>query len=113
MVALAKGQRVEPLIRDSRSFALCQISAEDRFLYRKFATSEAEMDEDSFVSLMSRSAPSGSPIIERALSYMDCELVRHVDLDSDHRIYVGQVRHAAILTDTKPAILVGENGTRH
>jgi flavin reductase (DIM6/NTAB) family NADH-FMN oxidoreductase RutF len=112
MVALTKGQRVEPLIRDSRCFALCQISADDRFLYRKFTTAESELDDDTFVSLMTRCAPSGSPIIERALNYLDCELVRHIELD-DQRIYVGQVHHAAILADTKPAVLFGENGVKH
>ncbi len=37
MVAIPKGQPVEPLILDSRGFALCQISVNDRFLLRKFA----------------------------------------------------------------------------
>ena len=36
MVAIVQGLPVEPLIRDSRSFVLCQISAGDGLLQRLF-----------------------------------------------------------------------------
>src|SRR5688572_29690531 len=36
MVAINRGQHIEPLLRNSRSFVLCQISESDRFLLRKF-----------------------------------------------------------------------------
>lgn len=109
MVALAMGQPVEPLLRDSRAFALCQIGDDDRFLERKFAAAP-ERGEDPFVSLDIDIAPSGSPIIRRAMGYLDCELVRHVDLESDHRLYVGLVHSGALMMDGAPAVVVGPNG---
>src|SRR5262245_51541232 len=109
MVALSKGQSIEPIIRDSRGFALCQISAEDRFLIRKFSQS-ASNGEDPLVSMMTKRAPSGSPVVDRALSYLDCEIVRHVELDCDFRVYIGQVRAGAVLNQGSPAISFGGNG---
>jgi flavin reductase (DIM6/NTAB) family NADH-FMN oxidoreductase RutF len=110
MVAIRKGQTVEPLIRDSRAFALCQISADDRYLQRKFAALEAITEgpvEDPFVTLATRCAVTGSPIIERAMSYLDCELVRNIELDCDHRLYVGLVHCGGVLRSTPPAVYYG------
>ena len=117
LVSLRRGQGIEPLIRDSRAFAICQISEDDRFLQRKFsnrctsATADDDEDDDVFVNLSARSAPSGSPILDHAMSYMDCELLRNVDLDTDYRLYVGQVHHAELLSEAKPVICYGQNGT--
>lgn len=115
MVAIARGTPIEPLIRDSRTFALCQISEGDRLLQRCFAELH-DRAEDPFISLPSHDAPSGSPVIDRALCYLDCELVRHVVLDADYRVYVGQIHHGGVLdAESRPAISVdghvsGTNG---
>ena len=108
MVAIAKGSPVEPLIRDSRAFALCQIGANDRLLMRRFA-SPPERFEDPFVTLPAHPGENGSPIIDRALSYLDCQVVRHIDLDADHRLYVGQIVAGAIMDPAgQPAVEVGQ-----
>jgi flavin reductase (DIM6/NTAB) family NADH-FMN oxidoreductase RutF len=124
--AMPKGQVVEPLIRDSRRFALCQVREGDRFLLRKFEpdTGEdrsAESDrnapragiidhiEDPFVCLPMRLSPGGAPVIERALCYLDCEVTRQIETDGDHRIYVGLVTYAEILQPEPPAVFFGTN----
>jgi flavin reductase (DIM6/NTAB) family NADH-FMN oxidoreductase RutF len=109
IVAVPKGQPVEPLIRDSRSFALCQIAEDDAYLFRKFAQTHDRAD-DPFVALDMRCGTMGAPIIERAMSYLDCEVVRHLELDADHRLYIGQVITGGILHHGKPAIHWDENG---
>ena len=96
MIAIATGSPVAPLIRDSRVFALCQISADDKLLAKKFATAPAAGD-DPFYSIRTTIAPSGSPIVQRAVAFLDCELIRHVDLESDCGLYVGMVRHGGVL----------------
>lgn len=106
MLSLLKGQPVEPLIRDSRTFALCQISDDDRFLQRKFAS--ITVHEDPFVCLATHRASNGAPIIERAMSYLECDLVRNVELDADHRIYVGEITGGGVLHNAKPAISFGD-----
>jgi len=70
-VSIPKGMPVESLIRDSRTFALCQISEDDRFLIRKFG-STPDREDDPFVTLHTIEAPSGAPVVCRAMSYMDC-----------------------------------------
>jgi flavin reductase (DIM6/NTAB) family NADH-FMN oxidoreductase RutF len=114
MVSLRRGQPIEPLIRDSRAFALCQISEDDRFLQRRFSPDCAAVDADEgLISISARCAPSGSPILEHAMSCMDCELLRNVDLDNEYRLYIGQVHHAELLTPARPAMFFGECNGRH
>lgn len=107
MIALPKGTPVEPLIRDSRVFALCQISEDDRFLIRKFAH-PPDRDDDPFVTLPTTCAPSGAPVVMRAMSYVDCELMMHVDLESDHRLFIALVNGARVLHDRRPAVCFGQ-----
>ena len=109
IVAMAKGLPVEPLIRDSRAFALCQIAEDDRLLLRKFAQ-PPNTNEDPFVSIPIIDAPSGSPIVKRAVAYLDCELVRHIDLETDHALYVGQVHQGGILNEGRPAMYIHDGG---
>lgn len=109
MVAIPKGLAVELLIHGSQSFALCQISADDRFLLRKFMHPN-EGGDDPLVTMMTTVAPSGSPILDRAMSCLDCMIVRHVELDSDFRIYVGEVQYGAVLNQGTPAVCFGGNG---
>lgn len=110
MVAINRGQHIEPLLRNSRSFVLCQISESDRFLLRKFTQTDEVPDEDPLVAMMTTSAPSGAPIVDRAMTYLDCEIIRHVELESDFRIYVGQVHAGAVLNHGTPAVQFGGNG---
>lgn len=109
MAAVSTGLPVVPLIRDSRTFALCQIGAGDRLLARKFEHPAIDGD-DPFLSLPVASSPGGAPILERALSWLDCEVVRHIDLESDCGLYVGRVRHGGVLNHGEPAVLFGCNG---
>ena len=37
-------------------------------------------------------------------------IVRHVELDSDFRIYVGEVQYGAVLNQGTPAVCFGGNG---
>jgi len=109
MAAVSTGLAVVPLIRDSHGFALCQLSEEDRFLARKFECAP-EHGDDPFDALPTWTAPSGAPIVRRALAWLDCEVIRHIDLESDHGLYVGLVRAGGILNDGRPAVRYGGNG---
>jgi flavin reductase (DIM6/NTAB) family NADH-FMN oxidoreductase RutF len=122
MVAINRGQHIEPMLRNSRSFVLCQIAESDRFLLRKFngASNGAASgtngnghheDDDPLASMMTTVAPSGAPIVGRAMTYLDCEIIRHVELESDYRIYVGQVHSGAVLNQGAPAVQFGGNGS--
>ena len=110
MAAISTGLPIESLIRDSRSFALCQLGDDDRLLRRRFA-GPPDRDDDPFVTIPYRAEETGSPILERALTFLDCQLLRHVDLDADHRLYVGRIVAGGIhFPESEPAIEVGGNG---
>ncbi len=111
MAAVSTALPVVPLIRDSRSFALCQISAEDRLLARRFDHAPIA-GEDPFVSMPVTLSPNGAPILQRALSWLDCEVLRHIDLESDCGLYVGRVRDGGILNGGEPAVRFGSDGER-
>ena len=44
------------------------------------------------------------------MSFLDCEGVRHVELDADCRLYIGQVRAGGLLNGGRPVIHLGRNG---
>jgi 3-hydroxy-9,10-secoandrosta-1,3,5(10)-triene-9,17-dione monooxygenase reductase component len=108
MAAVSTTMPVVPLIRDSRSFVLCQVAADDRFLAHKFNGTTID-HEDPFLSLPVTVSPNGAPILQSALSWLDCEVIRHIDLESDYGLYVGRVRHGGMLNSGKPAIRAGDS----
>ncbi len=89
-VSAWKGHGIEPMIRDSRHFCVCLIDPEDRLLARKFTGHLAD-HADQFDSLPTQRLVSGSPALKRCHLAIDCEVVRHIDVEADHELYVGLV----------------------
>ncbi|MEM1183789.1 MAG: flavin reductase family protein [Planctomycetota bacterium] len=90
-VSVRKGHFIEPLIRDSHHFGLCIMEPSDKLAVRKFPEDPAPGADDPFDAFPTMSLKSGVPIIERGIAALDCEVVRHFDLEADHEIYVGLV----------------------
>lgn len=92
-VAVPSGQRLATLIRDSHAFGLCMIDSTSRLMQKKFG---AEESADPFDMLEVRTLVTGSPLLTRSVVSLDCEVLRHLDLEADHEIYVGQVLSAVV-----------------
>ena len=90
-VAVRRGHWIEPLIRDSHTFAVCKIHTIDKLLLRKFSDSSRPRDGDPFDCMPTMRLVTGAPVITRASVSLDCEVVRHFDLEADHELYVGHV----------------------
>ncbi len=94
-VAVPTGQRLTMLIRDSRAFGLCFVDRSQRALLRRFGDGTRGEGPacigDPFDTQPTRTMVTGSPILSKAIVALDCEVVRHFDLESDHEIYVGVV----------------------
>ena len=90
-VSLRKGHVVEPLIRDSRMFGLCELSSKDRLAKRKFPADDAGDEADPFTSLSLRRSRFGVPLLSKSPLGLECEVVRHFDLEADHVLYIGLV----------------------
>lgn len=100
LVAMEKGQPLSPIIRDSRNFALCVLAKNDRVTTKIFATSP-DQGVDAFLTIPNLVVPGGSPVPLRALGYIACELVRHLDIEADYEVYIGMVHHAGLVDQPK------------
>ncbi len=115
MVAIAspKGRSIAPLIRDSRAFALNLLRPDDTFLLRILSRDDLEPCE-VLDPVRCESLVTGSPCITRAIAALDCEVVRHIDLEGDHEMYIGQVMGGRLYDDAAtPGRLAAFNGTAH
>lgn len=101
-VSLFRGHWIEPVIRDSRCFGLHLIDAEDRLLMRKFDPDAKREAADPFDCLPLETLVSASPAPTRSRMSLDCEVVRHFDLEADHSLYIGQVIAARVRGNSQP-----------
>jgi flavin reductase (DIM6/NTAB) family NADH-FMN oxidoreductase RutF len=91
-IAALKGHCIEPLIRDSRGFAVCGIDPDDKLLLRRFSVARTPQSPgDPFDALEIDHLTTTAPIPRRCRMALDCEVVRHLDLESDHGLYIGRV----------------------
>lgn len=89
-VAARKGHAIAPLIRDSHAFVVCVLAPEEASVLRRFEHEWAP-DEmgDAFDALPIETLRSGAPALRRCAAAIDCEVVRHFDLEADHELYIG------------------------
>lgn len=91
-VAVAKGRAIMPLISESRRFGLCQLSDQNKLMLRRFASGKTS--EDPFLGLdLNESRLGHLPLLAGTLSHLECELACHMDVEGDHDLFVGIIRH--------------------
>lgn len=103
VISIPRGTPIEPLLRDSRSFALCRINDGDRLVQRRFDPHPRRGD-DPFVGIPTSIAVTGAPIVHRAQYYFDCSIVGHLAPEADCRLYLGEVQAIGVLLD-EPEVL--------
>lgn len=113
-IPVRRGHRINPLIRDSRSFAVCSIDPEDRAIRRRFEFHpSAEEYHDPFDALPVVTLGTGAPILRSSVLAFDCEVVRHIDIDADHELYIGRVVAARINGEGPPPLRASQIGPLH
>jgi flavin reductase (DIM6/NTAB) family NADH-FMN oxidoreductase RutF len=91
-VAMRKGQGIEPMIRDARTFAINIIDPKDKLVLRKFSDPNRSREiGDPFDGMPVEKLATGAPILKKSLAAFDCEVIRHIDIAADHELYIGQV----------------------
>lgn len=97
-VAARKGHKIDPLIRDSRNFALGVVPEGDKLVMRRFSSADAapsefgpEGEDDPFDALPTRTLVTGAPVLPRCPTWFDCEVIRRVDLEAETELFVGMV----------------------
>jgi len=108
-VAVAKGRYIMPLISESRRFGLCQLPQGEKIIMRKFA-SGCSPTEDPFLGFeMVNHTVTDVPILANVLSYLECDLTCHMDVEGDHDIFVGTIRGGDLFKG-EPHVHLRENG---
>jgi len=97
-VSVRKGHEIDPLIRDARSFAIGFIDQGDSFITRRFGQRLNGIDSaihvpglDPFDTLKSSVMVTGSPLLPQCSTWVDCEVLRRVDLENAYEFFVGSV----------------------
>lgn len=106
-VAVKTGQRLAMLLRDSRAFGLCSVGSEQRLVQKKFGERE---EADPFDTLSVSTLTTGAPMLLSSAVRLDCEIVRHFDLEADHEIYVGLVVGAEMSAGASARTLTAGEG---
>lgn len=103
VVAARKGHAIDPVIRDARCFAVGLVDPGDRLVRKSFAFGDSGGSgrgehplSDPFDPFPARTLVTGSPILDRCPLWLDCVVVRHVELEAEHELFVGQVVGARI-----------------
>jgi flavin reductase (DIM6/NTAB) family NADH-FMN oxidoreductase RutF/DNA-binding IclR family transcriptional regulator len=76
-----------PKIREAGSFCVNVLSNEQESVCRSFAAKGT----DKFAGVAWRPAPSGAPIIDDIVAWMDCDIEQVLDV-GDHYLVVGHIR---------------------
>jgi flavin reductase (DIM6/NTAB) family NADH-FMN oxidoreductase RutF len=85
------GMAIDPALRDARTFSLCTIEPDERVLLRRLAEVPGVRGIDPFDGLRVERTPQGLPVLASARVWIACEIIRHIDLEADHQLYVGRV----------------------
>lgn len=97
-VAARKGHAIDPLIRDSRGFAVGIIPEGDKMIPRKFRFDHTAVSpviepiaDDPFEAIPTTTMITGSPLLTRCPVWFDCEVTRRIDLEANYELFVGRV----------------------
>lgn len=111
LVAMEKGHPLSPLIRDSRTFAVSLLDPNERAITRIFGP-ERRIGDDPFLTYPHRTGVLGAPIVTRCLAWFDCEVVRHLDMETNFELYVGVVHAGGVGEATAPRLTAALNAAR-
>src|ERR1044071_7866688 len=86
-------------LREARTFCVNILSAKQEPICRQFAVSGG----DKFAGVGWSPAPSGAPVIDGVVAWIDCEFER-IDEAGDHYIVLGRVTHLGTGVPTIPLL---------
>lgn len=95
-VAVETDALTAALVTAGRAFTVSLLARADRAVVRRFVKPVTEVDRDaqgrptSMAGEPVELAPSGTPVLARAVAWADCALVHELDLGS-HRLFIGEV----------------------
>jgi flavin reductase len=90
LVCVNKTARAHPLIAESGGFCVNILGLNQRAVAEKFTTGEPH---ERFEGLTHRAGPSGAPILDGVLAFVDCKVQEEITAGT-HTIFIGSVLEA-------------------
>ena len=90
LVCVNRTARAHPIITDSHGFCVNILALEQQPLAEKFQGGEPH---ERFSNVVHRAGPSGSPILDGVLAYVDCAVEEELN-SGTHTIFIGRVLEA-------------------
>ena len=111
-IGVEKDAFTHELISEGGCFSLNVISREDRAIVRKFVKpAEVDTEAKTLNGIPYHDGVSGAPILDQAVSFVDCRVVNPVDCGG-HTFFIGEVVDAGFLTDNEETEVLRMEDTR-
>ena len=103
MLGVRHGTHSLDMIRHGKVFSVNWMSKHDKKVLEQFfkATPAAG---NRFGELTYGIKKTGAPVLDKALSYIECEVV-HIHEAGDHSVVIGEVVNAEVLSDDAPLVM--------
>lgn len=102
LVCLDRASASGQAVRANGCFSVSILSSRDEALARRFARS---LGDEAFADVELQTRVTGSPILSRAMAWLDCRVVQVVEA-GDHHVVLGRVEACASNPDAHPEALV-------
>lgn len=109
-ISINKKTRTHPLIEKSGIFCVNFLTPEMKHISDRFAGRHP--DEERFKDVRYRREVTGAPVLDDALAYLDCTVVRSLDA-GDHTIFIGLVELAGVQDPEATPLMYFSGQYRH
>jgi flavin reductase (DIM6/NTAB) family NADH-FMN oxidoreductase RutF len=93
-VGVESGALTTRLVREGGGFTLNLLAREDRSVIRRFVKPAAwDPGAQTLAGQAVFEAPSGAPVLEGALAWLDCRLIQELALGK-HTLFIGEIQEA-------------------
>jgi len=103
MLGVRHGTHSLELLKQGKVFSVNWLSKEDKKVLEQFFK-PTPSDGNRFGDLTYQLKKTGTPILDKAVAFLECEVV-HVHEAGDHSIVIGEVVNAEILRDDAPLVM--------
>ena len=104
-VSIEQAAVTHELVTQGRSFTVNIVDREDRAIVRKFTKPvEADLEAHTLNDFPFHDAPSGTPVLDQAVAWLDCEVRQEVPVGG-HTLFVGEVVHCGFQKDEATDVL--------
>jgi flavin reductase (DIM6/NTAB) family NADH-FMN oxidoreductase RutF len=90
-IASQCGNVIDPVLRDSRVFSVFSLVPSERVLSKRLSDGVTIRGMDIFDGIDVERLQGGLPALASSPVALECEVVRHIDLEADHQLYVGKI----------------------